>query len=88
MVLCLSHMYLRQAFTGLVGLLQVTPEGEWPAESQQERLQASLDACGIKMWELFRVDNDCNVCQGAPLGLMGDAGKQSITQVSEAAKPR
>ena len=70
------------------GCAQVTPEGEWPADSQQQRLQASLDACGIKMWELFRVDNDCNICQGAPLGLMGDAGIQSITKVSEAARPK
>ncbi|CAM9486818.1 unnamed protein product [Choristocarpus tenellus] len=56
-----------QSYTG--GLL-VTPEGSWPAESEMGRVEEAFEACGMKMWELFEVDNsDTN---GAPLGLSDD----------------
>jgi hypothetical protein len=51
-----------QAYSGAV---LVTPDGAWPSKDQEERLCAALDAAGIKLWELYRVDNHC--CEGAPL---------------------
>ena len=33
-----------------------------------QQVEASLDACGIRLWEMFRVDNSC--CgEDAPLDL-------------------
>ncbi|XP_010416941.1 PREDICTED: uncharacterized protein LOC104702728 [Camelina sativa] len=53
-----------QSYTGAV---LVTPDGSYPAEKEKERLQAALEKCGIKEWELFAVDN-CS-CENAPLGI-------------------
>ncbi|KAL5703573.1 hypothetical protein ACHQM5_022105 [Ranunculus cassubicifolius] len=53
-----------QSYTGAV---LVSPNGEYPNESQKEKLVAALEKCGIKEWELYMVDN-CS-CQDAPLGI-------------------
>ena len=39
------------------GAVLVTPDGKWVASHQEEALEAALQKCGIKMWELYRVDN-------------------------------
>jgi len=44
-----------QSYTGAI---VVTPDGKWPAESENERLEAALERCGIKLWELYRVNNE------------------------------
>ncbi len=36
----------------------MTPDGKWPAESENKRLEAALEQCGIKLWELYRVNNE------------------------------
>ena len=36
-------------------------------QEHEEKLQAAMEAAGIKRWELFSVDNSC--CEGAPLEL-------------------
>ncbi|KAK9905608.1 hypothetical protein WJX75_002931 [Coccomyxa subellipsoidea] len=53
-----------QVYTGAV---LCTPDGAWPAPSQENRINIALRASGIEPWELFRVDNGC--CQGMPLGV-------------------
>ncbi|BDA47648.1 probable violaxanthin de-epoxidase, chloroplastic [Coccomyxa sp. Obi] len=53
-----------QVYTGAV---LCTPDGIWPADSQEERINRALRLSGIEPWELFRVDNSC--CQGMPLGV-------------------
>ncbi|KAL3700555.1 hypothetical protein R1sor_018577 [Riccia sorocarpa] len=56
-----------QSYTGAV---LVTPDGAWPDVSQAERLNAALEACGIKLWELYRVENSpSSEHESAPLGL-------------------
>ncbi|KAK4380423.1 hypothetical protein RND71_002285 [Anisodus tanguticus] len=45
----------------------VSPDGQYPAEKEKERLVSALDRCDIKEWELFNVDN-CS-CEDAPLGI-------------------
>ncbi|CAI5928712.1 unnamed protein product, partial [Closterium sp. NIES-64] len=57
-----------QSYTGAV---LVSKDGEWPGPEHAVRLKAALDRCGIKEWELYRVDNSC--CENAPLGLPDDA---------------
>ena len=39
------------------GAVLVTPDGKWPAADQEDALEAALQKCGIKKWELYRVDN-------------------------------
>ena len=39
------------------GAVLVTPDGEWPAADQRDALEEALQKCGIKMWELYKVDN-------------------------------
>ncbi|GKF13493.1 violaxanthin de-epoxidase, chloroplastic [Tanacetum coccineum] len=53
-----------QSYTGAV---LVSPNGEYPNETEKERLVSALDRCCIKEWELFDVDN-CQ-CNDPPLGL-------------------
>lgn len=60
-----------QSYTGAV---LVTPDGQWPSQSQHQRLTMALDQCGIKDWELFMVNNMS--CEDPPLGLPGDASEQ------------
>ena len=43
--------------TGYAGAVLVTPDGEWPATDQEDALEEALHKCGIKMWELYKVDN-------------------------------
>ncbi|KAL3156924.1 Vitamin D3 receptor [Trebouxia sp. C0009 RCD-2024] len=43
-----------QAYRGAVLL---TPDGKWPAADQEDALEAALQKCGIKRWELYKVDN-------------------------------
>ncbi|GJW16439.1 violaxanthin de-epoxidase, chloroplastic [Tanacetum coccineum] len=53
-----------QSYTGAV---LVSPNGEYPNETEKDRLVSALDRCCIKEWELFDVDN-CQ-CNDPPLGL-------------------
>ena len=39
------------------GAVLVTPDGKWPAADQEDALEAALHKCGIKRWELYKVDN-------------------------------
>lgn len=43
-----------QAYAGAVFC---SHDGMWPAKEHTPRIAAALDLCGIKMWELFEVDN-------------------------------
>jgi len=56
-----------QAYTGAVF---ATRDGQWPAESEFARVEAAHAKCGIKLWELFEVEN--YPCPDAPLGLLDD----------------
>ncbi|KAK9829000.1 hypothetical protein WJX72_003323 [[Myrmecia] bisecta] len=63
------------------GAVLVTTDGRWPAEDQEVRIGAALDRCGIKMWELYRVDN--TGCEGAPLGIPEDARPATSIRVTQ-----
>lgn len=56
-----------QSYTGAVLL---SNDGIWPSEDKQLQLEAALERCGIKVWELYRVDN--SDCRNPPLGLAED----------------
>lgn len=58
-----------QSYTGAV---LVTPDGQWPAESENSRLNLALEKCGIKHWEMYTVNNAA--CDGPPLELPEDVG--------------
>ncbi len=49
----------------LVGAVLVTADGKWPAPDQEEALEDALQKCGIKRWELYKVDNSSTAA--APL---------------------
>ncbi|CAD7701109.1 unnamed protein product [Ostreobium quekettii] len=51
------------------GAVLVSSHGQWPPEEQKPRLHAALDKAGIKEWELFKVDNSCELCQNAPIDI-------------------
>lgn len=51
-----------QAYRGAV---LVTPDGMWPAADQEGALEIALQKCGIKRWELYKVDNSST--EAAPL---------------------
>ncbi|KAL9275657.1 Violaxanthin de-epoxidase, chloroplastic-like protein [Drosera capensis] len=61
------HGAARVAGQSYTGAVLVSPDGKYPREVERPRLASALEKCGIKVWELFEVDN-CS-CQGAPLGL-------------------
>ncbi|PIA47861.1 hypothetical protein AQUCO_01400449v1, partial [Aquilegia coerulea] len=65
-----------QSYTGAV---LVSPNGEYPDETQKEKLVSSLEKCGIKEWELFMVDN-CS-CQDPPLGIPDGSSLHSKIEV-------
>jgi len=50
------------------GAVFCTPDGEWPSKEHWPRVTEVLATCGIKLWELYQVDNSS--CVGAPLGLL------------------
>lgn len=54
-----------QSYTGAV---LVTPDGKWPDTSQADRLTVALERCGIKIWEMYKVDNTISGSSDAPLG--------------------
>jgi hypothetical protein len=54
------------------GAVFATPDGAWPAAEHLPRVQAAHAACGIRMWELYEVDNSEAVSAGAPLQLQLD----------------
>lgn len=49
------------------GAVFVTPDGEWPAQKHLPRITAAMDSAGIKMWELYGVDQTCCCASEAPL---------------------
>jgi len=53
-----------QSYTGAV---LVSPDGMYPPDMEGERLDSALDKCGIKIWELYNVNNSS--CTNAPLGI-------------------
>ena len=60
-----------QSYTGAI---IVTPDGQWPGKCEHERLSEALEKCGIKEWEMYKVNNAS--CEGPPLGIPENAGKQ------------
>ena len=56
-----SILYLLHAS----GAVLVTPDGHWPAPDQEDALEDALKKCGIKRWELYKVDNSSSAA--APL---------------------
>lgn len=42
------------------GSILVTPDGKWPEPQYEERLLAAFDRAGIKKWEFFGVNWNCN----------------------------
>ncbi|PHT31903.1 hypothetical protein CQW23_28240 [Capsicum baccatum] len=73
------HGAARVAGQSYTGAVLVSPDGEYPAQKDKERLVSALDRCGIKEWELFNVDN-CS-CEDAPLGLPEGSSLHSKIQV-------
>ncbi|KAM3200583.1 hypothetical protein P3L10_032945 [Capsicum annuum] len=73
------HGAARVAGQSYTGAVLVSPDGEYPAQKDKERLVSALDGCGIKEWELFNVDN-CS-CEDAPLGLPEGSSLHSKIQV-------
>ncbi|KAG5611856.1 hypothetical protein H5410_023137 [Solanum commersonii] len=61
------------------GAVLVSPDGQYPAEKEKQRLISALDRCGIKEWELFNVDN-CS-CENAPLGIPDGSSLHSKFQM-------
>lgn len=52
-------------FVPTPGAVLVTPDGKWPAADQEDALEDALKKCGIKRWELYKVDNSSSAA--APL---------------------
>ncbi|CAN4106434.1 unnamed protein product [Withania somnifera] len=77
------HGAARAAGQSYTGAVLVSPDGQYPAEREKERLVSALDRCGIKEWELFGVDN-CS-CENAPLGLPEGSSLHSKIQVNRRA---
>ncbi|XP_060184531.1 violaxanthin de-epoxidase, chloroplastic [Lycium barbarum] len=73
------HGAARVAGQSYTGAVLVSPDGQYPAEREKERLVSALDKCGIKEWELFDVDN-CS-CENAPLGLPEGSSLHSKIEV-------
>lgn len=60
------------AGTSYTGALIVSPDGNWPlmSESTYERIERALDRAGIKMWEVYEVNNvDTGKAGPPPLGV-------------------
>ncbi|KAM3359803.1 hypothetical protein P3S68_019514 [Capsicum galapagoense] len=74
-----DHGAARVAGQSYTRAVLVSPDGEYPAQKDKERLVSALDRCGIKEWELFNVDN-CS-CEDAPLGLPEGSSLHSKIQV-------
>jgi hypothetical protein len=53
-----------QSYTGAI---LVTRDGKWPPESEAPRISDALNKCGIKVWELYRVNN--KGCSDPPIGI-------------------
>eukprot|EP00951_Prasinocladus_malaysianus_P004102 scaffold28990_cov32-Prasinocladus_malaysianus.AAC.1 len=51
------------------GAVFVTRDGQWPEDHHRPRIEAALDRAGIKMWELYSVDQDCCDDSKAPLDI-------------------
>jgi hypothetical protein len=49
------------------GSVFATPDGLWPDEKHLPRIEASMDSAGIKLWELYDVDQSCCDPEEAPL---------------------
>jgi len=49
------------------GAVFVTPDGKWPAEHHLPRITAAMESAGIKMWELYDVDQSICTERDAPL---------------------
>lgn len=62
-----------QSYTGAI---LVTQDGMWPPESEAAHINAALDRCGIKVWELYRVKNAG--CSNPPLGVPKGSSLQSV----------
>ncbi|KAH0683263.1 hypothetical protein KY290_021851 [Solanum tuberosum] len=75
------HGAARVAGQSYTGAVLVSPDGQYPAEKEKQRLISALDRCGIKEWELFNVDN-CS-CENAPLGIPDGSSLHSKIQVNE-----
>ncbi|OIT07019.1 PREDICTED: violaxanthin de-epoxidase, chloroplastic [Nicotiana attenuata] len=73
------HGAARVAGQSYTGAVLVSPDGQYPAEREKERMISALDRCGIKEWELFNVDN-CS-CEGPPLGLPEGSSLHSKIEV-------
>lgn len=75
------HGAARVAGQSYTGAVLVSPDGQYPAEREKDRLISALDRCGIKEWELFNVDK-CS-CEGPPLGLPERSSLHSKIEVQE-----
>lgn len=59
------HMPSISSCVFAAGAVLVTADGQWPADDQQPQLIKALQQCGIKIWELYKVDNSSSAA--APL---------------------
>ncbi|CAO2824229.1 unnamed protein product [Amaranthus hypochondriacus] len=75
------HGAARVAGQSYTGAVLVTPDGSYPCEAEERRLNSALDKCGIKKWELFTVDN-CS-CHDAPLGIPDGSSLHYKIEVKE-----
>ncbi|KAK3411561.1 hypothetical protein EUGRSUZ_I00312 [Eucalyptus grandis] len=67
-----------QSYTGAV---LVSPDGQYPKETDDGRLASALENCGIKDWELYAVDN-CS-CLDPPLGIPEGSSLHCVIQVDK-----
>lgn len=58
----------RSAGQSYIGAVLATPDGNWPADDQIDRIEDSLwRGCGVKLWEMCQVDNTTAFRGDAPL---------------------
>ncbi|KAL2933832.1 Violaxanthin de-epoxidase chloroplastic [Bienertia sinuspersici] len=64
------HGAARVAGQSYTGAVLVSPDGRYPSDVDEHRLNSALAKCGIRKWELFTVDNlsCCNPPLGIPEG--------------------
>ncbi|KAJ8443247.1 hypothetical protein Cgig2_010142 [Carnegiea gigantea] len=76
------HGAARVAGQSYTGAVLVSPDGRYPSDVESPRLQSGLDRCGIKAWELFKVDN-CS-CGDPPLGIPEGSRLHSMISIPRA----
>nr|KYP67567.1 hypothetical protein KK1_023911 [Cajanus cajan] len=75
------HGAARAAGQSYTGAVLVSPDGAFPSDRERTKVDAALDKCEIKEWELYSVDN-CS-CKDAPLGIPEGSILHTIVQIED-----